>query len=1024
MSISSISVRRRITFMMVFIFIIGVGFFGLSQLGIDLYPKMEFPMIIVASTMQGAGPEEMENLVTKYLEEAVSRVENVKEVSSVSSSGSSVIMAEFQWGHSLETAETDIRRQLDMYGSALPDDCSDPIVLAINPSMQPVLYIGLSSPVLDDFALRNLIEDEIEPRLARQEGVGSVSVSGGLVREIQIVVDPAKLESSGLTINQVVGALALVRNDKPAGNLDSGGERINVRIEAGVTSLSDLEQLVVGSSQNGSVLLRDIAEIIDGEAEVLELIRMNKTPSLFLFIQRRSDANTVNVCNIVREELDKIAVEYEGQVVPYVMFDQSTFITQSIGNLSTTAVTATILAFLVLLFFLRSPRGAAIAGSAIPISIVVTFAAMHFFDVDINMISLAGIALAVGMLVDNSIVVLENIYRHRAMGNSAIESAISGSQEVGMAITASTLTTLAVFIPILFVPGIAGQLFREMVLTIVFSLVVSLFVALSLVPLLSSFAEKLLPQHKKGSLGNRIQLWFENLERWYNKLAKKMIQRKKTTLTVTAVTFLLSLTLLSVIKTEFLPSNDEGMIQINMETAVGTDLETTAAMAMVLEDSIEAIFEEGDLITLYAQVGSAGGMGAIFGGDKGSYSIEMMLSLVSLTQRNIGQQEYEEKIRAYLDNVAGIEYDISGGNSISGGSAIEIKIFGDDLAVLASESERMRDLIQDIEGIREPKTTMDNMIPELTFKQNYSMLALHGMHPATVADELSNAFGNSPATIFREDGDEFDVVVKYPEYIRDSREELDYISVAGSPAANLGFFEEQLVATSIRRTNQQRSVTISCDVSGRSLDDVAADVQRVIEESNDYNLRIEFSGEMEDQKETFLYLGIAILVAALLVYMVMASQFESMLEPFIIIFTVPMAIIGVLIGLFITGIPLSVMSLIGMLMLAGIVVNNGIVMVDYANQVLRRKKISIEDAIIEAATTRLRPILMTAITTMLAMLPLALGIGEGAETWAPMAITVIFGLAAATVLTLLVEPCIYVVFGKRLARKASKEETK
>ena len=1023
MSLSSLSVRRRITFMMVFIFIIGVGFFGLSKLGIDLFPKLEFPMVIVASTMQGAGPEEMENLVTKYLEEAVSRVENVKEVSSTSSNGSSVIMAEFQWGHSLETAETDIRRQLDLYGSALPEDCSDPLVLALDPSMQPILFIGLSSPVLDDFALRKLIEDEIEPRLARQEGVGSVSVAGGLIREIQIVVDPAKLESSGISISQVVGALARVRNDKPAGNLDSGGEQINIRVEASVTSLADLEQLVVGISQNGSVLLRDVAEVVDGEAEVYELIRMNQTPSLFVYIQRRSDANTVNVCRIVQDELDKIAEEYKGQVVPYVMYDQSTFITQSIGNLSTTAVTATILAFLVLLFFLRSPRGAAIAGSAIPISIVVTFAAMHFFDVDLNMISLAGLALAVGMLVDNSIVVLENIYRHRGMKDSAIDSAVSGSQEVGMAITASTLTTLAVFVPILFVPGLAGQMFREMVLTIVFSLLVSLFVALSLVPLLSSFAGKLLPRHKEGSPAEKIKIGFENLERRYNTLARRMVARKKSTLIVTAAVFLASLALIKVVKTEFIPANDDGMIQITLEAAIGTDLQTTSAMAVALEDSIAALFEEGDLITLYSQVGTAGGLDAVFGGDKGSYSVEIILRLVPVTQRSTGQQEYEERIRELLDNVAGFEYDISGGNFM-GGSAIEVKVFGDDLDILSAESERMREAISVLEGVREPKTTMDNMIPELTFRQDYTMLALHGMHPASIAEEISNAFGNSPATIFREKGDEFNVVVQYPKHMRDSREELDYLSVFGSPAVNFGSFEERLISTSIRRTNQQRCVTITCDVAGRSLDDVAADVQRAVEENNDNNLRIEYGGEMKDQKETFLYLGIAIIVAALLVYMVMASQFESLLEPFIIIFTVPMAIIGVLIGLFITGTPLSVMSLIGVLMLAGIVVNNGIVMIDYANQVLRRKKTNLEDAIVEAATTRLRPILMTALTTMLAMTPLALGIGEGAETWAPMAITVIFGLAAATILTLIVEPCIYVVMGSRIAKKISLKEKK
>ncbi|PIE52240.1 acriflavin resistance protein [Candidatus Fermentibacteria bacterium] len=1018
MNLSSVSVRRRITFLMVFIFIVGVGFFGLSQLGIDLYPKLEYPMVIVASTMTGAGPEEMEELVTKYLEEAVSRVENVKEVSSTSGSGSSVVMAEFEWGHSLEGAETDIRRQLDLYGSALPEDATDPIVLALDPSMQPIFFIGFSSPVLDDFALRQLIVDEIEPRLARQEGVGSVTVSGGLIREIHVEADPSRMASAGVTISQVTGALARVRNDSPAGSVESGGEKINVRIESSVTSLRELEQLVVGVGPSGAVLLRDVADVIDGEAEVTELVRMNQTPSLFAFVQRRSDANTVNVCTNVLEELDSIAEEYDGQVVPYVMFDQSTFIRQAISNLSNTGITAIILAFAVLLFFLRSPRGSSIAGSAIPISIVVTFAVMYFFDVDLNMISLAGLALAVGMLVDNSIVVLENIYRHRTMGHSAVDAAVKGAGEVGMAITASTLTTLAVFVPILFVPGVAGQMFREMVLTIVFSLIVSLFVALSLVPLLSSFAARLVPCHKKGSPGDRIQKGFEKFEARYRKLISFVVEHRKFTLTATLILFAGSLCMVPLLKTEFIPANDDGFIRMDMNTKIGTDLETTAAMVEVLEDSMVTLFEEGDLITLYSQVGTAGGMDAIFGGAKGSYSVEMMFRLCPLTERSIGQEEYEERIRELMDRTAGFEYDISGGNFMGGG-AIEVKIFGDDLEILALESAKIKDAIGEIEGVREPQTTMEDMIPDLTFRQNYTHLALQGIHPASVAGEISSAFGNSPATVFREDGKEYNVVVRIPEHLRNSREELDYLPVMGMPALNLGSFEERLVATSIQRTDQQRSVTITCDVSGRSLDDVAADVERVVKEENIYNLRVEYGGEMKDQKETFSYLAVAIVVAALLVYMVMASQFESLLEPFIIFFTVPMALIGVVLGLFITGTPVSVMSLIGVLMLAGIVVNNGIVMIDYANQILRKEKTTLKDSIIRSSTTRLRPILMTALTTMLAMVPLAMGIGEGAESWAPMAVTVIFGLAAATVLTLIVEPCIYIVLGNRIAKNLS-----
>jgi len=974
MSLSSLSVRRRITFLMLFIFIVGVGFFGLTQLGIDLFPKLEFPMVIVASTMTGSGPEEMEKLVTKYLEEAVSRVENVKEVTSTSSNGASVVMAEFDWGHSLNQAETDIRRQLDIYGGALPDDATDPMVLALDPSMQPIMFIGFSSPVLDDFALRKLLEDEIEPRMARQEGVGSVTVSGGLVREIQVEVDPARMETAGISISQVVGALASVRNDTPAGNVESGGEKINVRIESSVTSLSDLEQLVVGHGQAGPILLRDVADVIDGESEITEVVRMNQQASLFAFVQRRSDANTVNVCAEVQSELDRIARDYEGQVVPYVMYDQSTFITQAISNLASTALTATLLAFGVLLFFLRSPRGASIAGSAIPISIVVTFAVMHYFDVDLNMISLAGLALAVGMLVDNSIVVLENIYRHRTMGNSAIDAAVNGAGEVGMAITASTLTTLAVFVPILFVPGLAGQLFREMVLTIVFSLIVSLFVALSLVPLLSSFAHKLVPVHKKGTLGDRIKIGFEKLENRYNALLGVVLQHRLLTLLVTLGVFLASLGLSSRLETEFIPSNDRGMIRIELEAAIGTDLETTTEMAVALEDSIVKLFEDDDLITMYTQVGTSGGFDAIFGGGKGSYSVEMMFRLVPRTQRSLSQQDYEERIRELLDDWPSFEYDISGGNFMGGG-AIEITLFGDDLDILAMESENIVEALGEVEGVREPKTSMEDMIPELTFKQDYTLLAVQGMHPATVAGELSNAFGNSVATVYREGGDEYNVVVRVPEFYRDSREELDYLSVGGVPVANIGHYDERLISTSIMRTDQQRSVVISCDVAGRSLDQVAADVERVVDENNEYGLRVEYGGEMKDQKETFFYLGIAIVVAALLVYMVMASQFESLLEPFIIIFTVPMAVIGVVLGLLITGTPLSVMSLIGVLMLAGIVVNNGIVMVDYANQTLCRKKTTLEDAVMEAATTRLRPILMTALTTMLAMLPLALGIG-------------------------------------------------
>lgn len=1020
MSLSSLSVRRRITFLMVFIFILGIGFFGLTQLGLDLYPKVQFPMIIIASSMTGAGPEEMENLVTRNLEEAASRVASVKKITSSSSSGMSVVMAEFEWGHNLEQAETDIRRQLDLYADFLPTDASEPIVLALDPSLQPVMFIGFSSPYLDDFALRQLVEEEIEPRLARQPGVGSVGVQGGLVREIQVEVDPARLESYGLTLAQVTGAISRVRTDMPAGELESGGVTMNVRVESSLKSLMELEHLVVGSGPHGSVLLRDVAEIVDGEREVRQYIRMDGEPSLFGVVQRRTDANTVNVCDAVRSELESIRRDYEGQVVPYIMWDQSDFIKSSISNLATTAVQATILAFLVLLFFLRSTRGALIAGTAIPVSIMATFFVMNVSDVDLNIISLAGLALAVGLLVDNSIVVLESIYRHRSMGESPCAASFRGSNEVGMAITASTLTTLAVFVPILFVPGLAGQMFREMVLTIVFSLIVSLFVALSLVPLLGSFAGKLVPTHRERSPGARIKKSFEALEERYYRLLIRLVRRRKAVILSTLGLLLVCLALLPLIDTEFIPRSDSGFIRADLNLAIGTSLEETDNVMRALEERVPELFEEGDLVTWYTQVGRGEGFGAIFGGAGGSWSAQMMMRLVPVNRRTLSDQDYEERLREVFDGTPGLEYDFAGGGFMAG-SPIEVKIFGDDLDQLAEVGERIRDSIALIEGVREAKTSMEDMMPELTFIPDYTVLALYGIGPVMVASEISTALRGSTAGVLREAGDEFDIIVRYPRHLKDSWEDLEYLSVAGIPAVSLGDYHERMVATRIQRTNQQRSLSITCAVAGRSLGQVASDVRRAVSEANMENLRVEYGGDMQDQQETFKYLGIAIIVAAALVYMVMSSQFESLLEPFIIIFTVPMAVIGVILGLLLTGTTLSVMSMIGMLMLAGIVVNNGIVLVDYANQLLRRGAGSIEEAITEAARTRFRPILMTALTTMLAMVPLALGFGEGAEAWSPMAVTVIFGLLAASALTLLVEPCIYVVMGRRLALKAREE---
>lgn len=1011
MGLSSLSVRRRITFVMIFIAVLGIGLFGLSQLGVDLYPDMEFPMIMVVSSLSGAGPEEMENLVTDPLEQAMARVSRVKRITSSSTAGLTFVMAEFEWGIDLHQAETDVRRMIDQYEAILPEDASDPFILALDPSMQPVMYVGFTSDVLDDFEIRRLVEEEIEPLLNRLDGVGSVSTLGGLVREIRIEIDPSRLQASGLSVSQVVGTLASIRNNLPAGMIDAGGMRINLRVESAFHGVEEIEQLVVGTGNGRTIQLREIAEVIDGQSEVISHVRFNGQPSVAMFVNRRSDANTVNVCNELRGQLEKIGGDYAGQITAFILWDQSDFINGSIGNLSSTAIQAAIIAILVLLFFLRSWRGSAIIGVAIPMSIVATFAVMNFTNVDLNMISLAGLALAIGLLVDNSIVVLENIYRHRQLGDSIWNSAVKGATEVSMAITASTLTTLAVFLPILFVPGLAGQLFREMVLTISFSLSVSLFVALSLVPLLSSWARRLVPVHRAGSLGDRVDRGFKATERRYTRLVSWAVNHRKMVITGTAVLFVVSLLMLGIVPTEFFPTNDNGFVQANIKLPIGTSLATTDSVIHMLEDTVQTIIAPEDMVALYSTSGEGEGVMAIFG-NTGTNAGEVMVRLTPVSERTTSRSEYEDRLREVLENMPGVEYSMEESHAFGTGEPIEIRIFGDDLDELFTFAEQMKKELEKIEGTTEVHSSMEELQPELSFVPDPGVLSMYGFTAAQIANELSYGFMGKYATIYRESGEEFNVFLRFPEQWRDSRIDVEYAPVFGIPLVSLGTLNERLTSTGIDRINQTRVALVTCKVSGRSLGQVSGDVHQMVREMDTEDFRIELGGQMQDQQETFMYLGIAILVAAALVYMVMASQFESLLEPFIIIFTVPMAFIGVVWITLLTGATLSVVSLIGVLMLAGIVVNNGIVMIDYANQ-LRCRGIELHEAIIQAATTRMRPIIMTATTTILALTPLAIGTGEGAETWSPMALTVIGGLLAATLLTLVVEPCIYVVFGKK-----------
>jgi len=1007
------SVNRRVTFLMIFAGILGVGFFGLSQLGVDLYPKMVFPQIMIFSQLNGAGPSEMENLVTKYLEMAASSTKNVKRVSSTSSPSLSVVTAEFNWGTNMDQAETDLRRYLDRYKTFLPDDATDPMVLVLDASLAPTMFITFSSQVLDGLELRRVVQDEIEPLLRRVDGVGSVSIMGGLVRQINVKLDPVLMAESGLTVGQIVGAVSGVREDSPAGEINIGGLNANVKVAGSFENVDEIRQLVVGHRMDGSsILLDQVAQVEDGFQDRLGYVRLNGQDAIIAVIFRRSDANTVNVCDQLERQLEYIRQSYGNQLDVQEVYSQSSFIKGSISNLWTSALQALLLTMLVLLVFLRSWRSSSVVAISIPMSVIATFAVMYFVKVNLNIVSMAGLALSVGMLVDNSIVVLENIVRHRENGEEPNKAAIDGASEVGMAITASTMTTVAVFVPILFVPGLTGQIFRDMSLTISFSLIVSLFVALSLIPVFTSRSRNLVTMGDEGRIQKVFKRGFERIEALYARAVGWSVRHRRRVILFALGALLVSIAMMKLVPVEFFPQNDRGYISVDATRSPGTILASTDSTARGIENGISSIVDSSDVREVFMEIGQQEGFSAAFG-NSGSNNLNFFLALVPRNQRTTTQQEYSDSIRAFLDRIPDLQYSVQEGGPMQGSAPIEIRFYSEDLDLLRDVTSRCAAALRQVRGTTDVQTSMDIQRVEFALWPDAAVLAQMGLARSVVGSEVSSGVMGQTAGFLRDGGQEINIVVRYAEPFRSTLEDIMASPVYGSPLAALGRLVTGLVPQTILRNNSARMATVTCSTSGRALGSVASDAQAVLDTLDTHGLRSEMAGQVKDQRETFLYLTIAIMAAAALVYMVMASQFESFLEPFIIIFTVPMAFIGVVWTLIITGTTLSITAMIGMLMLAGIVVNNGIVLIDFANRLRSEKGLSIVDAVILAGRTRLRPILMTALTTIIGMTPLALGIGQSGETWAPMARTVMGGLTVATFLTLLVLPCLYVVLGSR-----------
>ncbi|NOZ02131.1 MAG: efflux RND transporter permease subunit [Deltaproteobacteria bacterium] len=1037
MTLSSLAVRRGVTFGMVYLIVVGFGLFSLSRLQLDLYPDISFPTVIVITSYIGANPDDIETLVTRPLEGAVASVKGVKELNSDSKQGVSLINIEFEWGQDMEQAETDVRRAIDMVKGLLPDDTDAPIVFAFDPSMQPVVMMMISgSGTLDE--LRSVADDEIAPRLERLDGIASAEAAGGLEREIHVTLDPTKIEAFGLDVNQVVAAIYQENRQEPGGYVEQGSLEFDIHTLGKYQSVDEIGEIAIGARKTDSgpvpLRLKEVAAIEDTFFESRRILEVDGEPAVWMIVRKQSGANTVRASERVINALPGIA-KASGQDVRFrIIFNQADYISSSLGNLSTTAIYGILISFLVLLFFLRNIRSSLIVSTAIPLSVVATFAAMDQAGMTLNVLSLAGLALSVGMLVDNGIVVLENIFRLREEGRDAWDASINGAADVGTAVTASTLTTVSVFVPVLFVPGIAGVMFKDMAVTICIALMVSLIVALTFIPLASS---RLLGTARADGLLKRAKerARFERIRDYYGKKLDWTLAHRWVVLVVLAGVLALTGAMVVILPTDFMAQDDNSFLFVQAEAPVGTSLDESYKRINEVAERVKKVVHPNERRMVATDIGVGKGFVAIF--SKGVHAGILRVPLVKPDKRKRSKKELEDALREDLSHLPGVETTVKAPFSITGGEGdIEVRIRGHDLETSRDIGLELKKEFEAMPDIGDVTFSMESQKPRILVRFNRRKMAELGLSTAKVGQAVTTAFMGRVAARYAEGGDEYDIRVRYGRKHRLDIDEIRRMPVATQggvvvPLQNIAEVKVGLGPVNITRLDQERVTRLNLyledqyeDADGDSMrKDLGASISRVSDILDDYAWPEDFTwtigGSAEDFMTSFKYMGIALTVSVLLVYMVMAGLFESLLLPFIILLSVPLAGIGVALMFSITRSTLDISALIGVIMLVGIVVNNAIVMVDAANQ-LRLKGKGRTEAIAGAARIRLRPILLTSLTTIMAMVPMAMGIGEGAENWSGMAKSVIGGLLSASFLTLFVIPTMYTVFARKRIKSRDK----
>ena len=1025
MSIPRLAIHRPVTMFMISFVIVLLGGISLTRLPVDLMPDTEFPSITVRVNYAGVGPLEMEELVTRPIEQAVSAVAGLERVESTSSEGNANVRLNFSWGTDLSEAADDVRTRIDRVRGRLPEDADPPTIFKFDSTAMPIMGIGVEGDY-DAVTLRELAQNDLSPRLERVAGVAAVTIDGGLRRQIRVDLSREKITALNLAPDRVVQILRTENQNIPLGEVNDANRTLLLRSPGQFTNLDEIRNLVVLTREGVPVYMKDIAQVRDSTEDRRQITRINGRPGIRMRVTKQSGTNTVQIAAGVRTEIDRINRDVSGMRLQ-VLDDQSVFIDRAIHSVQEHAMIGSLLVIAIIFLFLRDVKSTLIICTSIPISVIGTFALLYFGGYTLNTLTFGGLALGIGMIVDAAIVVLENTYRHLEMGKDRMTAAIDGSEEVWSAILASTLTHIAVFVPMLFLTGISSIMFGQLAAVVSFSLAMSLLVAVTIVPVLCS---RLLdpPSHGKNAKGlfaalsRGVDRMLDGLDAFYARALNTALHHRPTVFLVGFGLFAVAIYLLPLIGFEFQPATDEGEVTVDAELAVGTRIENTEAVLIQLEDRIRDVVPEATM--LITQAGGGGGFG-----NAATHRGSVQVRLVSRTERLRSNEQIAMELRRQLAGLPGVVVrarasggqnmmrGMGGGGGPGGGNAgrLAVEIMGHDLDTSRRIAQDVKTLLDSTPGVADSRLQREEGRPELAVRVDRDKAALLGLTVTGVANTIRTNVAGEQAAMYREAGNEYPIVVRLRE---EDREEVSSVgdvllSTPGGqvlPAKNVMVIDRDTGPVSIERKNQERIQRVSAETEV-TLSQAVANVQARLGEVNvDKDFAVGFGSEVEEQAKSFRELQLVLILAIVLVYTVMASQYESLRDPFIIIFSIPLAAIGVVAMLLATQTAFSMQAYIGVIMLAGIVVSNAILLVDYTNTLRERDKIPLRDAIETAGRHRLRPILMTSGCTALGLVPMALGIGEGAELQAPLARVVIGGLMTSTLITLVFVPAMYTLF--------------